>query len=197
MTCVYGHVIITEGRMIRRQQRIQRARTQARRRVQQEQTHRDPVSSVVEAAVANIPTAAPPPSHQQRQRPRGPHHTQIDELAEKVAKTSDESDRFLATPIFTLPLYEALPHTDTQLRNVSGTVEQGKPYLVSYPQVDGACGLLFMKLWKIDPETAGITKMWVPFAVDEKSDGVDASEILGFPEGVYIFMEDCKFPGTT
>jgi hypothetical protein len=114
---------------------------------------------------------------------------------EEIGQLKDECNQFQATTICSLPLYDAIPHTPQQLQNnMTENLENATTYRVSYPQVDGACGLIFMKVWLIDKETANITKKWVPFALGSSTDGLEAQDILGFPEDAYIFMKDCKFP---
>lgn len=134
----------------------------------------------------------------ERARPAAASHatnvSKLDALSLIVAKLQDDANWFYATANCPLPLYDAVPHTPTQLQNnVSGAVEEGCTYRVSYPQVDGACKLMFMKVWSIDATTADFTTRWVPFAIGEGFEGDEARRLLKLPEDKYIFMGDCKF----
>jgi hypothetical protein len=138
------------------------------------------------------------PGPRERPRPVAASHAtnvnKLDALSLIVAKLQDDANWFYATALCPLPLYDAVPHTPTQLQNnVSGGVEEGRTYRVSYPQVDGACKLMFMKVWAIDATTADITARWVPFAIGEGFEGDEARRLLTLPEDKYIFMGDCKF----
>lgn len=126
----------------------------------------------------------------------------IKTLSEKVQALEDERSRFFASAVVDLPLYSVVPQTPDQLRNnvvdnISACDDledcELERHTVSYPQVDGACGLIFMKLWQIDSETADITKLWVPFSVRDDSDGIEAKEILGIDSEEFIFMDRCDF----
>ena len=79
------------------------------------------------------------------------------------------------------------------LDGLSLRVDEGDRIMMSYPQVDGACGLMFMKVWTIDAETFKITKYWLPVAVVEESDGIEAREILGIGEELFIFINEGDF----